>query len=158
MNTFLSKYREPILWAVLSVAVGLAAGFLQADSLKEWYPYLAKPALTPPDWVFPLAWTTLYILMGVSIGLARNGAQPGIAGLTRIFLAQLAVNFLWSAGFFYLRSPFAGLILITVLFLLLLLYAWKSKAIDRTSFYLFIPYIIWVGFAWYLNFYIFLHN
>ncbi|SBV92053.1 conserved membrane hypothetical protein [uncultured delta proteobacterium] len=105
-----------------------------------------------------MVWTILYVLMGVSIGLARRSGHPGRAMLTGLFLVQLAVNFLWSAAFFYLRSPAAGLGLISVLFPLLLLYAWKSRPVNRASFRLFIPYILWVGFAWYLNCYIFLHN
>lgn len=152
------KYKQPVLWAVLCLAVGMTAGALQADSLKEWYPHLNKPALTPPDWVFPVAWTILYVLMGFSIGLAGNSGQPGRKTLRVIFLVQLAVNFLWSVAFFALRSPTGGLCLISVLFLLLLVYAWKSWPISRISSYLFVPYIVWVGFAWYLNFYIFLHN
>ena len=152
------KYIQPVLWAVLCLAVGMVAGALQAGSLKAWYPSLDKSALTPPDWVFPLAWTILYVLMGLSIGLARKSDRPGRTPLTGIFLVQLAVNFLWSVAFFFLRSPAAGLGLISVLFLLLLLYAWKSKGINNVSFQLFIPYILWVGFAWYLNLHVFLHN
>ena len=136
----------------------MTAGMVQDDSVKEWYPYLDKSALTPPDWAFPVAWTVLYVLMGISIGLARRSGRPGRAMLTVIFLMQLAVNFLWSVAFFYLRSPAAGLSLISILFLLLALYAWKSRPVNRASFQLFIPYILWVGFAWYLNYYIFLHN
>ena len=152
------KYKQPILWAALCLAVGMAAGALQADSLKEWDPYLNKPGLTPPDWAFPVAWTILYVLMGFSIGLARNSSHPGRKALTGVFLAQLAVNFLWSMAFFVMRSPAARLGLISVLFLLLLIYAWKSRPINRISAYLFVPYILWVGFAWYLNFSIFLQN
>ena len=96
--------------------------------------------------------------MGFSIGLARNSSHPGRKALTGVFLAQLAVNFLWSMAFFVMRSPAARLGLISVLFLLLLIYAWKSRPINRISAYLFVPYILWVGFAWYLNFSIFLQN
>ena len=152
------KYKQPVVWAALCLAVGLVAGALQADSLKDWYPCLNKPALTPPDWAFPVAWTILYVLMGFSIGLARESGHPGRTALTGIFLVQLAVNFLWSVAFFALRSPAAGLCLISVLFLLLTVYAWKSRPVNRISSSLFVPYILWVGFAWYLNFSIFLHN
>lgn len=152
------KYLNFFLWPAFCVGVGMTAGMLQSDSLRNWYPFLHKPPLTPPDWVFPLVWTVLYILMGISVALARRNARQGHGVLTGIFLVQLAVNFLWSIAFFYLRSPVTGWGVISVLFALLLLYAWKSWPLSRLGTYLFVPYIIWVGFAWYLNGYIVMHN
>ena len=111
------KLLQPILWSGLCVLVGMFAGFLQSDSLKEWYPHLVKPVLTPPDWVFPLAWTILYVLMGISIALVRKKNHPRRGLVTGIFLAQLALNFLWSIAFFVLRSPLGGLYVIAVLLL-----------------------------------------
>lgn len=152
------NYLNFILWPAFCVAVGFIAGMLQSDALRDWYPFLNKPSLTPPDWVFPLAWTALFILMGLSVALARNNPAYKRRMITGIFLVQLAVNFLWSIAFFYLHSPAAGLGVISVLFVLLLLYAWKSWPLSRLSAYLFVPYIVWVGFAWYLNLYVVMLN
>lgn len=152
------KYLRFFFWPVLCLAVGMTAAAFQRDSLRDWYPLLHKPPLTPPDWVFPVAWTLLYILMGLSISLVRSSGRPGRGVATAIFLLQLAVNFSWSIAFFYLRNPAAGLGVISALFALLLLYVWKSLPISRLGAYLFLPYLAWVGFAWYLNCYIVLRN
>lgn len=152
------KRLQPLFWAIFSLAIGMSAGGLQSDALREWYPTLNKPELTPPDWVFPIAWTLLYILMGLSIGLVRISGRPGYKAVTGIFLVQLALNFFWSVAFFYLRRPTAGLGIITLLIPLLLLYVKQSLPLSKIGAYLFIPYILWVGFAWYLNFFIVLHN
>ena len=146
------KYLDVILWPVFCLIVGMIAAMLQSDSLRDWYPFLNKPSLTPPDWVFPLVWTALFILMGISVALARRSApHKQRKVITGIFLVQLAVNFFWSIAFFYLQSPSAGLWVISILFALLLLYARKIRPLGRPGTYLFVPYIIWVGFAWYLN-------
>lgn len=159
----LSRYKpmkrfQPLLWALFSLAVGMSAGGLQSDALREWYPTLNKPALTPPDWVFPIAWTLLYILMGLSIGLVRISGRPGYKAVTGLFLVQLALNFFWSVVFFYLRRPAAGLGILSLLLVLLLLYVKQSLPLSKIGAYLFIPYILWSGFAWYLNLFIVLHN
>ncbi|WP_165071214.1 TspO/MBR family protein [Desulfovibrio sp. ZJ200] len=152
------KYLRFLFWPVLCLAVGMSASALQSDALRDWYPFLHKPLLTPPGWVFALVWIVLYILMGLSMSLVQNSGRPGRGVATGIFLLQLAVNFSWSTVFFYLRSPTAGLVIISALFALLLLYVWKSLPLSRMGAYLFLPYLAWVGFAWYLNFSIVLHN
>lgn len=152
------KYLRFFFWPLLCLAVGMTAAAFQSDSLRDWYPLLHKPLLTPPDWVFPVAWTLLFILMGLSIALVRSSGRPGRRVATGIFLIQLAVNFSWSIAFFYLRSPAAGLGVISALFALLLVYVWKSLALSRIGTYIFLPYVAWVAFAWYLNFYIVMHN
>lgn len=152
------KHLKLFFWAAFCVAIGLAGGMVQRDALHDWYPFLVKPYLTPPDGVFPVVWTILYILMGISIGLVRRHALSERKTITGIFLAQLAVNFLWSVAFFYGRSPVAGLGVLSALLLLLLWYVWKSWPVSRPGVYLFIPYIIWCGFAWYLNYFILRHN
>lgn len=152
------KYTRFFFWPVLCLAVGMTAATLQGDALRDWYPFLRKSPLTPPDWAFPAAWTVLYILMGISMALVRSSPRPGRTTATNIFLLQLLANFSWSIAFFYLHSPTAGLGVISLLFVLLLLYVWKSLPISRLGASLFLPYLIWVGFAWYLNFYIVMHN
>ena len=158
MLSKLSGYKQLLPWIVICLATGLVAGFLQSDALQTWYPLLHKSPLTPPGWAFFAVWTVLYIMMGISIGLARREKHRNRALLTAVFIAQLAVNFLWCMGFFVMRSPGSGLFLIIILLLLLLLYTWKVWPLRRASACLFIPYILWVTFAIYLNSYIFFYN
>ena len=82
-------YLLPIL---LCFAVGLSASYFQSDSISEWYPLLNKPALTPPNGAFPIAWSIIYICMGLSLGrLIERGANKTLSVLWGI---QLFVNFL----------------------------------------------------------------
>lgn len=147
-----------ILGIILCLAVGGAASLLQGGALTTWYPFLNKSALTPPGIVFGGVWTLLYILMGVSIGLVWSRKEPGYKALSGLFALQLAVSFVWSVAFFLYRSPWAGLAVITVLLPLLLLYMKRAFSHNRASAWLFVPYVLWVAFAWYLNFYVALHN
>ncbi|MBQ4133190.1 MAG: tryptophan-rich sensory protein [Desulfovibrionaceae bacterium] len=153
-----TKFKHSLIWIGICILVGMLASYLQFDALREWYPFLEKPALTPPGWVFFVVWTVLYIMMGLSIALVRWGRHPHRRLLTIVFIVQLTVNFLWSVAFFMLRNPTGGLTLIVILFLLLLLYIHKSWQANRFSSCLFIPYLAWVGFAFYLNLYIVLYN
>ncbi len=152
------RIKQPVLWAALCLGLGTVAGFLQQPALHEWYPLLNKSPLTPPGSVFFIVWTILYILMGVSIGLVRQTQHPGRAMLTGLFLLQLAVNIFWSIAFFPLRSPAGAMLLIVLLFLLTTTYTGLSRAVNSVAALLFIPYVLWIAFAAYLNFYILIKN
>ena len=108
--------------------------------------------------VFPIAWSILYLCMGISIGLILLTNSRRKSTLIGLFVVQLVLNFLWSFLFFYMRNPFWGLIDIILLDILLIIYAVKSYPVKKWSSILFMPYILWVLFATYLNAYIFLHN
>ena len=145
----------PIL---ICFGVGGTASYFQSDAIKNWYPYLNKPALTPPDVVFPIAWSILYVCMGVSIGLVLLTRSPRKTALTALFVIQLLFNFGWSILFFYLRNPFLGLIDIVLLDIFVVIYAIRSYPVNKAASILFVPYILWVLFATYLNGYILMNN
>lgn len=153
---------KKVLIYIIPVSICLLIGFfasqLQSGSIETWYPFLNKPPLTPPNYVFPVAWTILYICMGISIGLIIDSDGYQKRYLTGLFAIQLILNFLWSVFFFYLRNPLLGLIDIILLEIFLMYYAMQSHPRYKLSSILFIPYILWVGFATYLNLYIYLNN
>ncbi len=151
MKKFLA-YFIPI---VLCLAVGMIGSRIQTSALAEWYPTLVKSPLTPPAIVFPIAWTVLYILMGVSIGIL---IAKGDMSVVRLWIFQLLVNFLWSVGFFALRSPLAGLITILILDVLVFAYIIYAYSRSRWAAWLFVPYMLWLLFASYLTGYIYLNN
>lgn len=156
MKRFLC-YLIPVL---VCLGIGASAGWLQTEALAEWYPTLVKSPLTPPALAFPVAWGILYICMGISLGvvLARRRAVPGRAALVALWGVQLAANFLWSLLFFRMRNPAAGLVDIVLLDLLVLAYtvvAWRGC---RPSAWLFIPYLLWLLFATYLNAFVWAFN
>lgn len=143
---------------IISLAVGTLAGYLQRSAITNWYPHLNKPALTPPNEAFPIAWTVLYILMGLSIGLIYLTDSDQKPALRNLFIFQLFFNFMWSIVFFVRQNISGGLICIVILEWLLIWYAFRTWPIRKLSSILFWPYIAWVGFAIYLNIYIYLYN
>ena len=154
-STGMKKFLAYTIPVVLSLAIGALGSYIQSPSLSSWYPTLIKSSLTPPSVVFPIAWTILYILMGLSIG--RLVAQ-GDMSIVRLWLMQLLVNFLWSVSFFSLRSPLLGLIAILILVVLVFAYTIYAFSIDRIAGWLFVPYLLWLFFATYLTGYIYLNN
>ena len=151
MKKFLA-YTLPI---VLALAIGALGSYIQSPSMSEWYPTLTKSPLTPPAIAFPIAWTVLYILMGISIGAMIS---QGDMSLVRLWLLQLLVNFIWSVAFFALRSPLFGLIVILILDVLVFTYTVYAFGQNRLAAWLFVPYMLWLLFATYLTGYIYLHN
>ena len=139
-------------------AVGLTASYFQSEALAQWYPLLNRSSLTPPNIVFPIVWSILYLLMGISAGLVAGSIYTDRRFVITIFVLQLLLNFMWSILFFYMRNPLWGLIDIIALDLLVLLYIVITHRNHRTASYLFMPYIVWLVLATYLNGYILLHN
>ncbi len=143
-----------LLPVLLCFAVGVTASLFQAEALASWYPTLAKATLTPPNAVFPIAWSLLYLCMGISLGLVLRKNGPDKKLLINLFAAQLLFNFLWSFLFFTLRNPLMGFIDILMLDGLVLWYTLAAWKVSRAASGLFIPYLAWLLFATYLNGYI----
>ncbi len=143
---------------LLCFAVGFVGARLQVRSLAEWYPTLRKSPLTPPHKAFPLAWGVLYACMGISLGLLLAGHGPQRLLCISIFAVQLMLNGLWSIVFFYYRSPRAGMVVVVALWFAIVGFAVAVCPISQLASFLFIPYILWVAFAAYLNLYIVQHN
>ena len=116
-----------------------------------WYEELNKPFLTPPAFVFPIAWTILYILMAVSVFFFVREAKERIYPLV-IFSRQLLLNLLWAPTFFMSHNIQMALLIV------LLMIAFTAYTISlfykqsKISAYLLIPYLLWIIFAAYLNF------
>ena len=133
-------YLLPIL---LCFAVGLSASYFQSDSISEWYPLLNKPVLTPPNGAFPIAWSIIYICMGLSLGhLIERGADK-------------TLSVLWGIQF---RNPFLGLIDILLLDILVWIYISRAYRKEKAAALLFVPYFLWLLLATYLNGYVYLYN
>lgn len=145
----------PILICFL---IGLTASYFQSDAIETWYPYLNKPSLTPPNLAFPIAWSIIYLCMGISIGLILIANTAKKIELVTLFCIQLILNFAWSILFFYFQNPFLGLVDILLLDICVTIFAVKSYPVRKVSSILFWPYIAWIFFATYLNGYIFLYN
>lgn len=149
--------RASLAALALSLAACFAAaavgGMATSGGVRDWYPALAKPAWTPPAWLFGPVWTLLYTLMGIAAW--RVVRRDGVAGARLPLLAhagQLALNALWSILFFHFRSPLAALLDIVALLFAILATALLFHARDRAAGFLLLPYLLWTGFAAALNF------
>lgn len=137
------------------LAACLAAGATGAlFNPGDWYNSLKKPSWTPPNWLFPVAWTTLYLCMSVAAsrvaGLAGSVAEVGPA--LAFWALQIALNTLWTPVFFGLRRMGAGLVILILLWLSVAATLVSFWRIDLIAGLLILPYIIWVSVAGALNF------
>jgi tryptophan-rich sensory protein len=142
-----------LVFLTICLLTAQAGSMLTRPSITSWYAGLAKPAWTPPNWVFAPVWTALYVMMAVAAWLVWKNHGFRTAGLAlTLFGAQLALNLGWSALFFALQRPaaaFAEIILLWLMILLTMLAFWK---LSPAATWLLLPYLAWVSFAAWLNF------
>ena len=146
-------------WAVFAIylCACVAAGATgSAFPPGDWYERLDKPNWTPPKWLFPVAWTVLYISMAVAAARV-SGAEGGEIGLA-LWALQIALNTLWTPIFFGLRNIRGGLIVIGALWLSVAACAAAFFRIDPLSGGLMGLYLFWVSYAGALNFSIWRRN
>lgn len=151
------QWKPLICSLIISLGVGGLAAFFTRNSM-EVYMELNRPPLSPPPVVFPIVWTVLYILMGISAYRIYLSDMPQKKPALWLYFIQLIFNFLWPILFFNLQSYLAALICLLILWLLILAMIMRFCRIDRTAALLQIPYLLWVTFAGYLNWGIWLLN
>jgi benzodiazapine receptor len=152
-----------ILKLIASVILCQLAGFLGAlfttSAIPTWYATLRKPFFTPPNWIFSPVWTSLFILMGISLFFVwRKTDHPKFKIAFIFFFVQLILNVFWSVAFFGLKSPLLGLIDIFLLWIAILLTIQIFLKISKFAGVLLIPYFLWVSFATLLNFFLWILN
>lgn len=147
------KKRLPyVISAAIALAVGGLSALLSMNGMEIYAANLVKPLLSPPGWLFPVVWTILYILMGISA--ARIWQFPESAQRSRslnLYVAQLVVNFFWSLIFFNAQAYGFAVIWLLLLWGLVLWMILEFRKIDPVAAWLQIPYLIWLTFAAYLN-------
>ncbi|HSA83501.1 MAG TPA: TspO/MBR family protein [Patescibacteria group bacterium] len=133
--------------------VGILGTLFTISAIPTWYSTLSKPFFSPPNWIFGPVWTLLYLLMGVAFYLIwkQDFKKKKVKTAGLFFLAQLALNFIWSPIFFGLMSPLLGLIVIVAMWALIVMTMKKFYPLSRLAFYLLLPYLLWVSFATLLN-------
>ncbi|MEY2664829.1 MAG: hypothetical protein RIT04_637 [Candidatus Parcubacteria bacterium] len=156
LNTFFKL----VIAVAVSQLAGLIGSIFTFSEIPTWYATLVKPELNPPSWIFGPVWTTLYVLMGIAAflvwnkGLARTDVKKALS----VFGIQLILNASWSIVFFSLHSPFWAFVNITALWLAIVWVMVLFYRISRPAMWLLIPYILWVSFAGYLNYSIWILN
>ena len=143
-----------IALAIVVIAAPLVGGMISAkvagDQMQS-FGELNQPPLSPPGWLFPVAWTILYLLMGISLLLILRSHHEYKVGAVALFISQLVMNYCWSPVFFVDRNyMLAFVILVTMMIttVILTLVTWR---IDKRAALMLLPYICWMSFAAYLN-------
>lgn len=149
---------------VISVAIALGVGGISAiltSGNMDIYSRIEQPPLAPPAILFPIVWTILYVLMGISAAMVykeKDKKPEEVRNALTVYGISLFFNFFWSIIFFNMQAYLFAFIWLVALWVLILLTIIKYYRIKPIAAYLQIPYLLWVTFAGYLNFAIFILN
>lgn len=144
-----------IIYSLIPIVGGVLVGLIISGYMN--YGDIIKPPLSPPSYIFPIVWTILYILMGISYFVATKDKEND-KELNQIYILQLLVNFFWPIIFFILKMYFTAFFWIILLIILVIIMIKELLKNNKISGCLQIPYLIWLLFATYLNIGIFLLN
>ena len=151
----MSKLKTYGISILIPVALGGIVGLLISGSIN--YNSLEQPPLSPPSFLFPIVWTILYTLMGISFGILKDKSLVD-SKISSIYYFQLVVNLLWPIFFFILKWRLFSFFWIVLLVILVINMIIKFYNKDTLAGLLQIPYLLWLLFATYLNFFVYLLN
>lgn len=151
----MSNFKIYLRSILIPVIVGAIVGFITSNFID--YNSLQQPPFAPPSILFPIVWSILYVLMGVSYGILESNSLID-SGINSIYYGQLFVNALWSIFFFVLKWRFFSFLWILLLLVLIIIMIIRFYNKNKVAGLLQIPYLLWVSFATYLNFTIYLLN
>lgn len=151
----LNKFKTYFKAILIPVLVGGIVGFFISGSID--YNSLEKPFLSPPSITFPIVWTILYILMGISYAILESNSLVN-SKINSIYYLQLFFNALWPIAFFLLKWRLFAFIWIIILAVLIIIMIARFYEKQKTAVWLQVPYLLWALFATYLNFGVYLLN
>jgi len=157
IRNFIISILIPLIIGYLS---NILANLLSGLSISTYYSQLIKPSFAPPGIIFPIVWTILYVLMGISsyIIFKKGFDLSKVKDAIFYYCLQLALNFIWSILFFGLDLRFTALITLILLIIIVLIMMYKFAKIDKKAMYINIPYLIWLVYALFLNYFIWIIN
>lgn len=151
------KVKPFIIALAIPFGVQLLSYFITKGSM-DFYGEISKPPLAPPGWLFPVVWTVLYALMGISSYIVWDERSAYSKEALIIYGIQLAFNLCWSIFFFVAQAFLLSFVWLCGLFILIIIMTVAFHRVQPAAAYLQIPYAVWVAFAGYLNAGIFLLN
>lgn len=153
MNIAATDYRSPQSYVALAVFLVLVIGIgalIGTQSVPgAWYENLVKPPLNPPNWIFGPVWFALYVL--IAIAGWRIWVRAPRSGAMRFWVAQMLLNWAWSPIWFLAQQPWLAFVVLVAMWLAIAGFITASRKQDAVAPILFVPYIVWVSFAGYLN-------
>ena len=153
------NWKTYAFWIALSETVGALSGLLTREGMDVFMETAQQPPLAPPGWLFPIVWGILYALMGIGaarIWLSEPSKERSWA--LNLFVIQLVVNFFWSLIFFNAQAFGFALLWLILLWVLVLLMILQFRKVDKWAAWLQIPYLLWLTFAAYLNYGVWMLN
>lgn len=153
---------------LINILIPLVIGFLSSQiammissiDTGTYYSQLIKPSFAPPSYIFPIVWSIIYVLMGISAYLVMqkgNNTQK-VKDAMFYYWLQLALNFIWSILFFGLDLRFTSMVVIIMMIIVVIIMISKFYQIDKKAAYLNIPYLLWLVYAGILNYFIWIIN
>ena len=144
------NYKPYIFLVLLAMLGGAVTGYVCSDGIAEYTANAVKPPLSPPQAVFPIVWTILYALMGVSAGIVWNETKR--TENLYLFFFQLFFNYLWTIIFFGFKYYMFAFVWLVILISLVIAMIASFRKVSKAAANLQIPYLLWISFAAYLNF------
>lgn len=155
-----AKIKPFIISVIIALAVGGLSALLTSGNM-DIYSEIIRPPLSPPSVLFPIVWTILYALMGISAAMIWNERENKMAESNRaliVYAVNLVLNFFWSIIFFNMQAYLFAFIWLVLLWVVILIMTVSFYRIKPIAGILQIPYILWVTFAGYLNLAIYILN
>lgn len=163
------QYIHLSIWIISINMMGALLSFATNTGISAWYSTLQRSSLTPPNYVFPIAWTILYTIIGIcGWHIWRQPASENLQTIKNLYIMQLILNYSWTPIFFgahYTGIAFIIIVLMDILVSMIIYLSHKiippinlSMMLKVRVSILMIPYLLWLLFASYLNYYIWIHN
>jgi tryptophan-rich sensory protein len=152
------KKAKPYIFSILlALTVGGLSALSTANNMNI-YDKIVSPPLSPPGWLFPVVWTILFVLMGISAAMIFTSDSAQKDDALFVYAVSLVLNFTWTIFFFNMQAFIVSFIILIALWLSIIITIIKYYKINKAAAWLQLPYLLWVTFAGYLNFAIILLN
>ncbi len=159
MNSTTKRLIKITFWIISLILIGSIIGSLTKPHINDWYQTLSRSPLTPPNYLFGIAWSILYAMIAVS-GFLIWELKPCSKhkGKKGIYIAQIILNWSWTPLFFHYHLLGAASICLAAIIMLVTTLILKTYKDSPTAAILLVPYLLWLLFAMHLNFYIWQYN
>lgn len=154
------QLKKLIIVLIPTVIVAVAGSMITQPAVESWYQHINKPDFVPPNEVFPVVWTVLYLMMTIAAFIVYRSKAPQYLIQPALFMyfVQLGFNLLWSYLFFYKGQFGYAFIEIVILWLMIFYTIVRFGKVSKTAAWMLVPYLLWVGFATYLTYSIYKMN
>ena len=156
-NMLKNKFISFTLFFIITFSASFIGRIVTINLKEPWYSQLIKSNYNPPDWVFAPVWTTLYLMMTLAIWFYWHSKNREM-GTVYIYFTNIVLNTTWSIVFFALHKIFLAMLVLITLIIFIFLIIMRFKPVNKLSYYLMIPYLLWCFYALFLNINLFILN